>query len=1529
VPGGGAGIGVTSGLQSYGGGASLPEAALQGAATGIGVAGGGALASKIPLKGIPGLLARTGAATAGMEIPQAALTGRVPTAKEVLPNLLLMGGLEAMHGVEPRGKQIQGRVDELPDDPYAKAVSEVQGEQNIPSGEVPPVEPVVKRQAKVVANVQPQESAGVVQEAAAQGKGEAAQPEVTQAVPEVGEPVKGEGKEPPIPQHNWQMIYEQWLKASPDMQSVKFRPGASAHDVHRSIVDEALRRNRPVPDAVRAEYPDLVAKYAAEPPPPTVEPQGTAANRNVGSDISDIVKSTRQTQAEFLRSKGTTIEEARSLSKPQQKQRQAEYTEWLKQRESQPPAETGAVSKPERVRMAGAEFDVVRRHPDGTATLRNAEGDTFETSANEKLTPVQRASAPKSFELPATKKEYIDQHLAEQRAARQAKLREATAAAESLVPDNTPRPVGISKLQWLETRPRPTLEQRKALTSVRVARQNLESDTRTDVQAWGTAYDRLKAKEVQPPVETKPVTAAQVTPSIEQAFTDWTDGRAYIDNNGNYRVKQPRTNGLSSGGRIAPWNKEVKRSFSDVQAFHEAATAAKQGAAETPQAKPGLTSAMAQGKYKIDIDRKTGRDRFNIKEQNPRTGQWELRTSSTSLDNAKEWLSRKGVDPTEASAKVDKITARNQKQADKIADIQAKQKAARRGEEGFLAIGDIAKAVHRVAQNTRDIITVDATPKLARAGVSVEARQHAAARGSVPHVVRDLLAKVFPDSYGKPEDMARTVDILNKDNILGGYDTFLKRAKEAKAAGKTEEAAQWQARADAVGDARDIAALEADVQAAKNDPEISANIERWKAIVNPELDTLYNKMKRLDPNTPRESRGREFGARINLLPESHAQEMATFHDLSKPMPQGSTSNFRNPNVKRDPFMRAAKFTGEYSTDPEAVLTNVLGPRLNETTKLDFYNALIDKGVAIETEPGEPAPLEIGGQKPTRLAIKVPQTGADGKTSIVEKSLWIRPDLVREARGVLDTDMPLPSNPVFKFLTQIQLAQLTDMTAHLKNVHTVLAGSVGTRSAFRDAVKRLPILGSVDSIARITDVTREIAQDTPAMRAEIAQMSKFGLIRPEYPSTGLQKITRGQQLIHSVDTAARVTMNRFFDNLAERGMVRDTPENRANFVQQIGEYNRRLMGPWMRGMRDYGLSPFVVAGRTFNRQGRRLLMGAPGVQASSAGSAAQMRTINLTSGLVAATVLPAILNYVTTGAFGGRPGTPLGAWDLGKPEEDGKHKVIDLMQILGIRRGLRATGLGAVIEGLREGQTKNEIAGHAIQDVITSASHPWMGPGLGFAYQTLTGRRLDLRGGPEPPAAENVGGGKQYLENARTALQTQNPLLYGLASPLIGTEAENTSETFLKRVGKGIIKAPSSAAGIQDLSSPAEKMMHELAQQRGASPPTAQQKMISSLAQARRNGEDIRAKFDEAKKAGILTDKDTEAIVKRIQDRHLVRGFRPLPFTDALRVFELATPDERAELKDALIKKFDVDKIPPKQRDKTVQRMRQALGIQVR
>lgn len=62
------------------------------------------------------------------------------------------------------------------------------------------------------------------------------------------------------------------------------------------------------------------------------------------------------------------------------------------------------------------------------------------------------------------------------------------------------------------------------------------------------------------------------SPAIRAAFAAWLDHRAYVDNGGNYRLRpEPATPTHHPRGKIAPWNREVKRLFASSAEFHAAA----------------------------------------------------------------------------------------------------------------------------------------------------------------------------------------------------------------------------------------------------------------------------------------------------------------------------------------------------------------------------------------------------------------------------------------------------------------------------------------------------------------------------------------------------------------------------------------------------------------------------------------------------------------------------------------------------------------------------------------------------------------------------------------------------------------------------------------------------------------------------------------------------------------------------------------------------------------------------------------------
>ena len=221
----------------------------------------------------------------------------------------------------------------------------------------------------------------------------------------------------------------------------------------------------------------------------------------------------------------------------------------------------------------------------------------------------------------------------------------------------------------------------------------------------------------------------------------------------------------------------------------------------------------------------------------------------------------------------------------------------------------------------------------------------------------------------------------------------------------------------------------------------------------------------------------------------------------------------------------------------------------------------------------------------------------------------------------------------------------------------------------------------------------------------------------------------------------------YKNLVRRGLVEDTPANRREWVNQMGQYNPRLMGQFQRFFKDAGFSPFIVAGRNFNRMAMRRITMDPGVKAVSPKAAVEMRAIEAFGTIATLFAVPALANYLLTGSPGGRPGTKMGQIDTGKDDE-GKHVVIDPAQWTGHRRGLRISGLQAVIEGAQRGETRGRITQNVIRDIMGGVIHPWAGPAVNAASVGYTGY--------SPGGYKESENPKDYGANIMAALQQLNP-----------------------------------------------------------------------------------------------------------------------------------------------------------------------------
>ena len=476
------------------------------------------------------------------------------------------------------------------------------------------------------------------------------------------------------------------------------------------------------------------------------------------------------------------------------------------------------------------------------------------------------------------------------------------------------------------------------------------------------------------------------------------------------------------------------------------------------------------------------------------------------------------------------------------------------------------------------------------------------------------------------------------------------------------------------------------------------------------------------------------------------------------------------------------------------------------------------------------------------------------------------------------------------------------------------------------------MGSINAIKEIASVIKELQMDTPKIRAEKAEIARLSGLRPRFDQSGvLSMLTKHQhELLHETDTAARIIMNRRYKTLVERFGAEDTPEARIDFVNQIGEYNRRLMNRHEAALRDVGFSPFIVAGRAMNRMARRLVTAESGFKTKEVKAQLGARAIQA-SGLVMATCVPALINLMTTGSMFGRNGTPIGAIDFGPNFDtaDGKKRVFDLFQLVGIRRGLRQLGLNALMEGMRSGAPSKEIQKNILNDVTTTSLHPFIGPGIGLGIETLTGKRFDMRSGfSDIYTSRKVGGAAQYVENLRTGLKQQNELLYsaglgyaiekgmemgGIPRPVEQGESETMRDLNIPNVPvvKQVFTAGSnmvSALGGKIIASPALKLSSQLGSKQQYDPSQdIRYDYRKKILRAVKENRSLEAKqiFDKGVEEGVLTKADVKTLKGQIKQPNLLlqRVSRLKTPEDALSVFRVADATEQDEIVDTVYKKI--------------------------
>jgi hypothetical protein len=867
------------------------------------------------------------------------------------------------------------------------------------------------------------------------------------------------------------------------------------------------------------------------------------------------------------------------------------------------------------------------------------------------------------------------------------------------------------------------------------------------------------------------------------------------------------------------------------------------------------------------------------------------------------------------------------------------------------------KAVNDMA----DILHGSIVPALTKAGALKETVQHAQANTWVAPHTNSRLAELFPDFYNEEGGLKMRAEFraFAKDSIVGEVNAMREELGKIKAQileleGEYEKGTakrggvaelnklieQRDNLEDAITDiydAHDIEGYKRDVQAASKQNWIAKAAKKWAKIINKEVDEYDSTLNAYDPNIEPARASPVFGVKMNILSEEQANRYKEFFDSDKEQTAPKMASYRKPDVRDMRRDKPGAYSPSISDDPFLTLSSLYAGRVNEVTKYKLYEALVRTGAGKWGEPSEKN-VQIDGVDAVKWQTKVPvRSEKGGKTTYRDRVLWVKPEVYQELEQVVDIKGRPESNPVLRKVTELQLLGIADFVSHAKNIQGVIANTLGQDTALKDFVNKIPLVGSANAIREIYSVAKEIAADTPRIRRELAEVAGTSGLRPEVEQQGalaaFNKLTHAHETLMIMDKSARIILNRRWKNLVDRGLAVPSEEGKIQFVNQIGQYNRRLMNRHVAAARDQGWSPFIVAGMGMNKFARKMIAGivtGPEFKTPSARASVEARLMQA-SGLAMAATIPALINLATTGNMNGRAGTPVGAIDFGPnfDTEDGKRRTFDLFNLLMIRRGLRAFGINAAIEGIKEGKSFKMTSKDVLNDIITTTMHPFLGPGLGLAVETLTGKRLDLRAGYAGSyTARNVGGIAQYVENFRTGLQQQNEFLYNagggfiyetLMDKLGGIPAPSEQkkptifpsavEDVLPSAVTGAANVVAGAAGFKVGVSPALKLSAQLGDRQQYTP---EQDMRYSYRReidlARRRGDYTKAAevYAEGMANQILTTSD-EGILrgKMNQPDLLIQRVKKLKTPqDAMEVFMVATPEEKNNIMPSVLEKIN-------------------------
>lgn len=548
-------------------------------------------------------------------------------------------------------------------------------------------------------------------------------------------------------------------------------------------------------------------------------------------------------------------------------------------------------------------------------------------------------------------------------------------------------------------------------------------------------------------------------------------------------------------------------------------------------------------------------------------------------------------------------------------------------------------------------------------------------------------------------------------------------------------------------------------------PEIQKAIAAHKAIVQPHSEAMHT-----ESGGKLDVAGKYTGAFINTVAAGEA-------DL--PASNGGRMGDLSRQLKKSTAF-GKKFTGaaeEYVLDYKQLLNRMLTKNLADYEWRQTIKTLESEGLAVATKAGEKPVRQINGKDTVGMLIQRQPQGAS-------ETLYVREDVAKELQAARGLRTNADQNIVGRVLTNIQLLGVGplnfDSIYHVSNMVSVLSGTERGQTMLKELGSKLPGVNIASALAMVREKAKLVLANDPSIYNDVLKLAESGAWRSHDGGNLGKWFWNSKAAIELLDKSGRLVAKDMFDQGVKNGLFKGGDENLRQFVNQMGQYNSKMMGTAELFFKRWGASPFIVAGRTMNRNAIRRLVGAPSAKPASKEAAAKIWAANI-AGTIATLSIPAVINFAATGQVQPK-GVPVGGIYTGQ-NDDGTISYIDPAQWIGLRRGLRISGINSMIDGTEHERGTNKTLRAAASDIIMGYAHPFIGPAANFAFTAGTGATpYEATKGIRPK-----GGYGASDESLKAAAKDLNPILAKRF------EAHEKGEN----PAVGVVKAIGGAVGVKE------------------------------------------------------------------------------------------------------------------------------------